>query len=106
MSKLTPHQRKLKEQRKLLREKNELTLKGAEIAIHTLFIMLPYCMMYYYGWKNKRLCRLIKQMRVILTLVSDEGLELRRLADELEHDCKIKFDFETHMITDLKGGKL
>ena len=105
-SKLTPYQRKLKEQRKTERERKKLACDGAEMAIHTLFIMLPYTMMHFYGWRNKRLCRLIKQMNIIMRGISSEGLELDRLASELEHDAYIRFNFNDNLIKDLKGDKL
>lgn len=91
-SKMTPHQRKLKEMRRDERLTESVKQDAAELAISTLYIMLIYTMYFFYGWKTKRITRVISQFyRVYMWIVNGERT-LEQLADEIKVETKIDID--------------
>ena len=94
-SKLTPYQRRLKEMRKDERLTEAVKQKAAIEAISTLYVMLVYTMYFFYGWKTKRITRVITQFRQIYTSIIKGERTLEALADEIEKETKIKIDVKT-----------
>lgn len=88
-SKLTPYQRKLKEMRKDDRLTDAVKQKAAIQAISTLYVMLVYTMYIHYGWKTKRLRRLLTQFRQIYMSIIKGERSLEKLAEEIKHETKI-----------------
>lgn len=95
MSKLTPHQRKLKALRQTNRSVESLKNEAAHTAVMTLYIMLVYTLYFYYGWKKKRLSRVMRQFMRIYDAVVSGDRTLEQLADELKHDTGIAIDIAT-----------
>jgi uncharacterized protein YaeQ len=94
-SKLTPYQRKLKEMRRDERLTESVKQDAAAQAISTLYIMLVYTMYFFYGWKTKRLRRVLKQFRQIYMSVINGERSLEKLAEEIKHETKIDINVKT-----------
>lgn len=94
-SKMTPHQRRLKEMRKDERLTEAVKQKAAIDAISTLYVMLVYTMYFFYGWKTKRITRVITQFRQIYTSIITGERTLEQLAEEIKHETKIEIDVGT-----------
>lgn len=94
-SKLTPYQRKLKEMRKDDRLTEAVKQKAAIQAISTLYVMLVYTMYIHYGWKTKRLRRLLTQFRQIYMSIIEGERSLEKLADEIKRETKIDIKIDS-----------
>ena len=91
-SKLTPRQKKLKEMRRNERAAESIKQDAAELAISTLYVMLIYTMYFFYGWKTKRITRVITQFRQVYMWIVKGERTLDQLADEIEAETGIKID--------------
>jgi hypothetical protein len=49
-------------------------------------------MYFHYGWKTKRLRRVLKQFRQIYTSIITGERTLEQLAEEIKHETKIEID--------------
>lgn len=94
-SSLPPHQRKLKNLRVANKRVEDFKIEAAQTAIITLYIMLVYTMYFNYGWKQKRLSRLLVQFRRIYEAIINGERSLEQLADELRRDAGIDIDAST-----------
>ena len=102
MSKLTPHQKKLKKLRADERTLEKVKYDSAFMAVNILHITLIYTMFYFYGWRNKRLWRALRQFRLIYMAVVEGRRSLEQLAEEIRHDAYIDFNTNTGAIRNLK----
>lgn len=91
-SALTPYQRKMKDLRTANKRVEDVKLEAAQNAIMILYIMLLYTMYFYYGWKQKRLERVLMQFRRIYEAVIKGERSLGQLADELKRDAGLDID--------------
>lgn len=92
---LQPHQKRLKDIRTANRRVENVKIEAAQTAIMTLYIMLVYTMYFHYGWKQKRLSRVLAQFRRIYEAVISGERSLEQFADELRHDAGIDIDVKT-----------
>ena len=95
MSKLTPHQKKLKELRRANRSVESVKNEAAHTAVMTLYIMLVYTLYFNYGWKKKRLSRVMRQFMQVYDAICNGDRTLQQLADELKHDTGIDINIAT-----------
>ena len=65
---------------------------AAELAISTLYVMLIYTMYFFYGWKTKRISRVITQFRQVYMWIVKGERTLEQLADEIKAETKIEID--------------
>ena len=91
-NKLTPRQKKLKEMRRNERAAESIKQDAAELAISTLYVMLIYTMYFFYGWKTKRITRVITQFRQVYMWIVKGERTLEQLADEIKAETKIEID--------------
>lgn len=91
-SALTPYQRKMKDLRTANKRVEDVKLEAAQTAVMTLCIMLLYTMYFNYGWKQKRLSRLLMQYRRIYEAIIKGERSLEQLADELRRDAEFDID--------------
>ena len=94
-NKLTPHQKKLKELRRDERLTESIKTDAAAQAISTLYIMLVYTMYFFYGWKTKRLRRVLTQFRQIYMSIIKGERSLEKLAEEIKRETKIDINVKT-----------
>lgn len=92
---LTPYQKKLKSMRTANRRVEDVKTEAAQTAVMTLYIMLLYTMYFNYGWKQKRLSRVLNQFRRIYEAVINGERTLEQFADELRRDAGIDIDVST-----------
>ena len=95
MSKLPPHQRKLKALRAANKSVENMKLEAAQTAVMTLYIMLLYVMYFHYGWKRKRLSRVLMQFRQVYEAVASGERSLDKLADEIRTEAGIDINIKT-----------
>ena len=94
-SKLTPHQKKLKEMRRDERLTESVKLDAAGRAVSTLYVMLVYTMYMHYGWRTKRLRRVLLQFRKIYMSIIKGERTLEQLAEEIKLETKIDINVKT-----------
>lgn len=94
-SALQPHQKKLKDLRTANRRVEDVKLEAAQTAVMTLYIMLLYTMYFNYGWKQKRLSRVLMQFRRIYEAVIKGERSLEQFADELRRDAGLNINVKT-----------
>lgn len=75
------YQRKLKQKRKLDRDREKITLAGAEIAINTLCVLPSYVLAEEFGFGQKRLMRYMEKFCDAYTAVIKKQVSLETLAD-------------------------
>lgn len=97
---MTKNERRRKEQRYLQRKEESLTQKGTDRAINIIQI-LPCYILARQGYGNIRLERFIRELwRLTDKIVKEPGI-LEKIADELEHDKGIRFDFANNCVDNL-----
>ena len=92
---LTPYQRKLKQMRVAEKNMDDMKFEAAKTAVMTLYIMLLYTMYFFYGWKQKRLTRILMQYKQIYDAVVAGDRTLEQLADELRHEANLDIDVKS-----------
>ena len=81
--------------RKNERLTESVKLDAAAQAVSTLYVMLVYTMYMHYGWKTKRLRRVLLQFRKIYMSVIKGERTLEQLAEEIKIETKIDIDVRT-----------
>lgn len=92
MSKMPPHLRRLKEQRKRVRDDEKLQYDAAKVCMDVLSVVPVYVLLEQYGWKNKRLARFISRYAKVMNDVNKKKVSPKALADEILSQAKIKYD--------------
>ena len=92
MSKMPPHLRRLKAERKRVREDEKLKMDAAKVCMDVLSVVPVYVLLEKYGWKNKRLSEFISRYAKVMLDVNKGKITTRALAEEILSQANIKYD--------------
>lgn len=92
---MTSHERKLKMQRSLEREKNKIKQAGTDAAINILQVLPCYILAYKHKFGNLRIERFITELYRLTEKVKNDEHLLEIMINELEYDKGIKIDIAT-----------
>ena len=98
---MTSHERKLKEQRKLERDKAKIKRAGIDSAINILQVLPAYILAYRYKFGNLRIERFIAELYRLTDKVKKDERLLATMINELEYDKGIRIDIETGDVDNL-----
>ena len=92
MKKMPPHLRRLKEQRKRVRDDEKLKLDAAKVCMDVLSVVPVYVLLEQYGWKNKRLKEFIVRYQKVMLDVNKGKVSTKALAEEILSQANIRYD--------------
>lgn len=92
---MTGYERRLKLQRRLMREADKLKKAGTDSAINILQVLPVYVLAFKYGFGNVRLEKFITELYRLTEKVKNDEHLLVTMINELEHDKGILIDIAT-----------
>lgn len=94
------HEKRLKLQRRLAREKEKIKEEGVYAAVNIIQI-LPCYVLSQNGFGNVRLQKFIEELHKLTKLVAEDTSKLEIIVDEIAHDKGIKFDLKSGEVQNL-----
>lgn len=92
---MTSRERKLKEQRRIDREKKKIKQEGTTAAINILQVLPCYILAYKCNFGNLRLERFISELYRLTEKIKNDERLLATMIKELEYDKGIRIDIES-----------
>lgn len=100
---LTKHEKRLKAQRKRLREDDKLRMAAAKISASALGVVPVYVLLELYGWKRIRLTRFIKRYIKVMQDIYDKKISTDALNEEILHQTGLRYDKQQGMWFDTRA---